>query len=862
MTAIADQNAPSGAARSQSTAWMLPLRYALRELRGGLRGFYVFIACIALGVAAIAGVGSVAQSLADGLSREGRTILGGDVAFSLRQREASPQELAFVRSKGTLSLTATMRAMVRADGDQLALVELKAADAAYPMLGKVETTPDLPMADLLAERDGAFGAAADPALLARLNLKVGDRVHIGEAPIVIRAELNSEPDKLATGGVAFAPRFLVSEAALRATKLLQPGSQVRWSYQLLLPNPSERAAQAVMSEARAALPDSGWQIRTPANASPQLERNIDRFTQFLTLVGLASLLVGGVGVANAVKSHLDRRRDVIATLKAVGGSGSQVFGIYLMQVMVLAAIGSVIGLAIGATFPFLVTWGFGQLIPIPFEARLQGGELVLAFAYGLLTALVFALWPLGRVHDVPVSALFREATHTEWHRPRLRYLVLLAVAVTLLLVTVIGLAFDRKIAMIFVAAAAATFILLRLVARLVMAGVARLPRPRATMLRLAFANISRPGAITPSVILSLGLGLALLVTVVEIDSNLRRQFTAQLPDRAPSFFFIDIPSAEAERFDTVMQKLAPQGRFERVPMLRGRILAINGVRAEEIKAASDAEWVLESDRGITYANEVPANSRLAEGQWWPNNYSGPPLVSFDKKLADGLGLNIGDRITVNVLGRSVDVTLANTRVLDWQSLGINFVMVFSPNTFRGAPHTQLATLSDDDHSPQRDAEIVKTVASAFPTVTAVRVRDAIETIGGMVTNLVVAIRGASAVTLISAMLVLGGALAAGQHARVYDAVILRTLGATRARLIGAFAIEYLLVGLAAAVFGVLAGTLSAWYVVTQLMQLGFVFQPTGPLLVVAVALIVTVALGLAGTLGALNQKPAPVLRNL
>lgn len=855
MTAIPAPLRPRGA------SLVLPLRYALRELRGGLRGFYVFIACIALGVTAIAGVGSVAQSLAEGLGREGRTILGGDVAFSLIQREANPAELAFVRSRGRLSVTATMRAMVRAGSDQLALVELKAADSAYPLVGSVRTTPELPLADILGNRDGAFGAAADPALLARLDLKVGDRITIGDAPIVIRAELNSEPDKLG-GGVGFAPRVLVSEQALRATGLLQPGSQVRWAYRVALPESSERAGQAMVREARATLPDSGWQIRTPANASPQLERNIDRFTQFLTLVGLASLLVGGVGVANAVRSHLDRRRDVIATMKAVGGSGAQVFAIYLAQVMLIAAIGSAMGLAVGAAFPFAISWAFGQIIPIPLEARLHAGELALAFAYGLLTALAFALWPLGRVHDVPVSALFREAALPEWHRPRIRYLLLLAASVALLLAVAIGLAYDRKIAAIFAAAAAITFLVLRLMASLVMNGVKRLPRPRMTMLRLALANIARPGAITPSVILSLGLGLALLVTVVEIDANLRRQLAGELPERAPSFFFIDIPAGESERFDTFLRQQAPQARLERVPMLRGRIISVNGVRAEDIKASSDAEWVLESDRGITYADEVPAGSRLVEGQWWGPNYSGPPLVSFEKKLADGLGLKLGDDIVVNVLGRNVAVKLANMRTVDWQSLGINFVLVFSPNTFRGAPHTHIATLADNGSSPQRDAALVKAVAANFPTVTAVRVREAIETVGAMVTNLVLAIRGASAVTLLAAMLVLGGALAAGQHARVYDAVILRTLGATRARLVGAYAVEYLLVGLAAAVFGVIAGSLAGWFVVTRLMQLTYVWQATGPLAVVAIALIVTVAMGLMGTIGALNQKPAPVLRNL
>src|SRR5947209_6588672 len=708
----------------------LALRYALRELRGGLRGFYVFIACIALGVMAIAGVGSVAASLSDGLAREGRTLLGGDAAFSLIQREAEPEELAFLRSRGTVSVAATLRAMARTLDGKLALVELKAVDGAYPMLGQLTLEPNMPMRDLLAERDGAFGAAADAALLARLDLKIGDRVSIGSAAFQIRSVVEAEPDKLA----------------------------------------------------------------------------------------------GGVGVANAVKSHIDRRRDVIATFKAVGATGRDVFTIYLTQVIVLALAGSVVGLIAGAALPYVVVGLFGAVLPLPVVPALHPAQLLLSLLYGLLTALAFALWPLGRVHDVPVAALFREAVTSEWHRPRWRYLVLMAVVIALLAAIAIGLAYDKRVAAVFVVASAVVFALLRGIAAALMALTRRLPRSRITMLRLAVANISRPGALTPSVVMSLGLGLAVLVTITQIDGNLRRQFLAALPDRAPSFYFIDIPAAEADRFGAFLKAQAPDSTVEDVPMLRGRIVAARGVKAEDLKPSHDAEWVLQSDRGLTYTSEIPKGSKVVEGKWWGPDYNGPPLVSFEKKIADGLGLKIGDEIVVNVLGRDISATIGNMRTVDWQSLGINFVLVFSPNAFRGAPHTHIATLTEPHPGPAGDARIIRSVADTFPSVTSVRVREALETIGTVVTNLVLAIRGASAVTLISAILVLGGALAAGHRHRVYDAVILKTLGATRIRLLGAYALEYLMIGLATAVFGVLAGSVAAWLIVTRLMTLSFVWQ--------------------------------------
>jgi putative ABC transport system permease protein len=856
MTAIAE---PVYRSRGSSLA----LRYALRELRSGLRGFYVFIACIALGVMAIAGVGSVAASLSEGLTREGRTLLGGDAAFSLIQREAKPEEVAFLRTRGEVSVAAALRVMARSSDGKLALVELKAVDSNYPMLGELTLDPKMPVADLLAERDGAFGAAVDSTLLARLDLKLGDRVTIGNAPYQIRSVVEAEPDKLA-GNVGLGPRFLVSEKSLRATGLLQPGSLVRWIYRVKLPDNAadDRAANKLIDDARATHPQAGWEVRSRGNASPQLERTISRFTQFLTLVGLAALLVGGVGVANAVKSHIDRRRDVIASFKALGATGRDVFTIYLTQVIVLAGIGSIIGLAAGAALPFVIVGVFGKVLPLPVIPALHPDELALSFVYGLLTALAFGLWPLGRVHDVPVAALFREEVAREWHRPRWSYLALMAVVVALLIGVAIGLAYDKRVAAVFVASSIVVFAVLRGVAAGLMALARRLPRSRITMLRLAIANIYRPGALTPSVVMSLGLGLAVLVTITQIDGNLRRQFLAALPDRAPSFFFIDIPTTEADRFSAFLKQTAPDSTVEEVPMLRGRIVAARGVKAEDLGASQDSEWVLQSDRGLTYTGVIPNGSKIVEGEWWGKDYSGPPLVSMEKKIADGLKLKIGDEIVVNVLGRDIPAKIANLRNIDWQGLGINFVLVFSPNAFKGAPLTHVATLTEAHPDAAGDAKIIKQVADAFPMVTSVRVREALETIGTVVTNLVLAIRGASAVTLVSAILVLGGALAAGHRHRVYDAVILKTLGATRVRLLGAYALEYLMIGFATAIFGVIAGSVAAWLIVTRIMTLSFIWQAGSAAGVVAAALIVTVGLGLAGTLLALNQKPASVLRNL
>ena len=847
----------------ESSGW-LPLRFALRELRGGLRGFYVFIACIALGSMSIAGVGSLAASLADGLAHQGQVILGGDLSFTLIQREAKSDELAFLKSHGSVSSAATLRAMARVAGGQATLVEVKAVDGNFPLYGAVQLDPVGSLQAALAERDGVYGAALDPTLMARLNIKPGARLSVGNATFEVRAALTNEPDKLA-GGIGFGPRLLMSEAGLRATGLLQPGSLVHWHYRLRLPanDASDAAARTVTAQAHERFPQAGWDIRNRSNASPQLEREVERFTQFLTIVGLTALLVGGVGVGNAVKSQLERKRDVIATMKTLGASGTRVFGIYLTQVMLVALVGGLIGVTLGAILPFATAFAFRAIIPLPIDPALHGGELALALLYGLLTALAFALWPLGRAHDVPVGELFRDEVAPQPRGPRLPYIALTVAAVALLATFAVLLAYDRRVAIIFVGTAAAVFVVLRLVANLLMSVAARLPHPRSTAWRMALANIHRPGALTPTVVLSLGLGITLLVTVIEIDGNLRQQFTEALPEKAPSFYFLDIPAADSTRFDTFVRTQAPQAKFAEVPMLRGRIVSARGISAEKLTPSEAAAWVLQSDRGITYTGELPKGSRLVEGQWWGPDYRGPPLLSFEKRIADGLGLKIGDTVTVNVLGRDITARIANMRLVDWQSLAINFVLVYSPHAFDGAPATHLATLTySDGGTPTEEAAVLRAVADKFPMVTTVRVKEALQAIGGIVANLVLAIDAASGITLLAAMLVLGGALAVGHRSRVYDAVILKTLGATRPRLIGAYALEYLLLGAATALFGVLSGSLAGWLIVTELMHLRFTWLPLPAVAAALGAVLVTLVLGLLGTFAALGQKPAPVLRNL
>ncbi len=352
-----------------------------------------------------------------------------------------------------------------------------------------------------------------------------------------------------------------------------------------------------------------------------------------------------------------------------------------------------------------------------------------------------------------------------------------------------------------------------------------------------------------------------MVALAVIDATVSRELTRSLPKRAPNFYFLDVPGRDGESFARLVEATAPGAVQQRVPMMRGRIVSIAGVPAEKVKAAEDVAWVLEGDRGITFSAVLPEGAKLVGGEWWPPDYSGPPLVSMERDIANGLGVEIGDSIVINVLGRNVEARIANLRSVEWSSLAINFVMVFSPNAFTGAPFNDLATLRlTDGGTPQEESAVVKAVASGFPTVTSLRVKDVLEAIDGLVRKLLVAVRGASAVSLLSAVLVLAGALAAGRRLRLYDAVVLKTLGARRGAILRIFLIEYALLGAIAALFGLIAGCAIAAAIVTIAMKIDPSFDLVTLAAIAVVGVSTTVLLGLLGNGRILGEKPARRLR--
>ncbi len=865
---VAAQPSPAAASNASTghggNAIALALRFAIRELRGGLRGFYVFLTCIALGVAAIAGVNSVARSITQGIVEEGQAILGGDVSIALEQQQLTPEQADFISDWGTVSRSAKLRAMARLfDGSDQTLIELKAVDNIYPLYGSLELTDRRVEPGTIAD-DVVF---VEGLLAERLGVAAGDLLTIGSGTFSIAGVISSEPDRLGEN-FGFGPRVLMTLQGLERAELVRPGSIVTNLWKIRFDDSSADQVSAFLDEAESRFPETGWRLRSRENAAPALSRNIGRFSDFLTLVGLTALIVGGVGVANAVRAYLENKRPVIATLKSLGAAGDIVFLTYLFQILMIAFIGIAIGIVIGGLMPFAAGLALQGILPVPQSTGLQWAPLILGAVYGLLTAIAFAIWPLGRAREIQATDLFRGHSDARTNiLPRPVYIVALAACVLALVVLAIFMSENRYVATVFVGAIAFSFVLLRIVALAIQKVAAALPHPRSTPLRMAIGNIYRPGSLTPSVVLSLGLGLALLVALALIDGNLRRQVSGNLPERAPDFFFVDIQNDQKEPFEKLLSELALDGKIFSVPMLRGRIISLKGIPSGEYPVGSEGGWVLRGDRGLTYATNIPENSTLSKGEWWPADYTGEPLVSFSAEEAGELDLDIGDEIRVNVLGRNITAKIASLRNVEWESLAINFVMVFSPNTFAGAPHSHIATLTLDEEQStepvdERDGRIVRAVADAYPTVTSVRVREALETVNRLISQLATAIRAAASVALIASVLVLGGALAAGNRARVHDAVVLKTLGATRGKLTRTFIYEYLMLGAATAVFALVAGGAAAWFVIARIMDFPYLFLPSVAVATVLIALLTTVGFGLIGTWRILGQKAAPVLREL
>lgn len=828
------------------------MRIARREMRGGLGGFIVFLLCLILGVAAIAAVGTVRDSIRAGLKDQGAVLLGGDAQMSFTYRYASAAERAFMAAHAVqVSEIVDFRSMaVKGEGDtaERALTQVKAIDGAYPLTGAVTLDPAMPLSAALADH----GVVMDGVLVDRLGLKLGDTFRLGTTTFHLSARLMREPDT--AGGFTLGPRSIVLARDLAQSGLLEPGSLFDTSYRLML-KPGQ-SVEAVKVAAQQAFTSTGLRWLDSRKGAPGAERFVAEMGSFLVLVGLAGLAVGGVGISAAVRTYLEGKTGTIAALKALGADSGTIFATYLLQVGILTVIGLVCGLALGALLPELAGPLIRARLPLPVEMGLRPRPLAEAALYGALTAALFALWPLARTRDVRSAALFRDlgGTARAWPSKGLAaVLVLLLVALVLSVLWFSGV--QRLAAGTMGGVAAALLVLagaawaLRRLARRVAHGARGRPA-----LRLALAAIGGPKDDTTAVILSLGLGLSVLAAVGQIDTNLRASIDRDLPKVAPSFFFVDIQQDQIDGFRARLTGDATVSKVESAPMLRGVITKING--DDPRKVAGD-HWVLRGDRGLTYSDTLPEGAKITAGTFWPEGYTGDPQISFAAEEAAEMKLKLGDNLTVNVLGRDITARITSFREVKFENAGIGFVMSMNPSALIGAPHTFIATVYSQ---PEGEAKILRDLSTAYPNITAISVREAIGRATEALSAIAQATTIAAGVTLLTGAVVLIGAAAAGEQSRVYEAAVLKTLGATRGKVLASFALRSAMMGAAAGIVAVAFGAVAGWAVMRFVMHGAFHFEPLSATAIVGGGAAATLLTGLLFALRPLSTRPAKVLR--
>ncbi len=811
---------------SAPVAW----RIARRELRGGLRGFRVFLACLAL---------------------------GGDAMVELTYRRASPEEWAVLQANAErIAEVIDFRSMaVRLDEGDRALTQVKAVDENWPLLGAPVLEPEMRLAQALNGSAELPGAVLDPLLAARLELQIGDIFLLGDQKFVFTAELLQEPDA-ANAGFGLGPRSIVRNADLAASGLIQEGTLFDAEYRLDLPEGTD-LAQA-KETITGALEESAPRWRDARNGAPGIRRAVERLGAFLVLVGLAGLAVGGVGISAAVRAYLDEKTETVATLKSLGADNRIILMVYGFQIGILALFGIALGLALGALLPLVLGPVITAALPVPVELGVTLRPLLEAGAYGLLVAAIFTYWPLAQTEEIRAAALFRDAVMGERAWPRLRVWILSGILLALL----IGVAtvFSGMAALTLWSAAGlfGAFVLLLLAAR----GVRVLARWLAggrwlrgwPTLRMALGAVGGPNRDAVSVVLSLGLGLSVLAAVGQIDNNLRGAIVRELPDVAPSFFVLDIQPDQIDAVRARVEGDAGVSRMDAAPMLRGVIVRINGQDAREF---ARGHWVVRGDRGVTYAENLPERTALTAGEWWPENYSGPPLISFSAREAEEIGLQIGDMMVVNILGREIEARVASFRDVDFSTAGMGFTIAMNPSALAGAPHSWIATIYAEEAA---EPALMRDLSRAHRNITVVAVGDVIGQVTQVMGQVAAAITYGALITLVSGAVVLIGAAAAGERARSYEAAILKTLGASRGRVLLNFALRSVILGAAAGVVAVFAGGLAGWAVSRFLMETAFQFDLGSALAIVLGGVVVTLLAGVAFAWGPLAARPARVLR--
>lgn len=820
-------------------------RLAFRDLRGGLGGLVLLWLCLTIAVAGIAAVTSLASAIDSALAANGRNLLGADLVLSVSQREANAQEAQAIESLGRVSRTATTRAMIAADDGRTALAELTGVDSAWPLAGSLELAPG-------GTRPGPGEAAIGQELAERLGLSVGDTARIGYARFRVSGIVTALPGN---PGFALAPPVVVDRQGLAATGLIQPGSLWSASYRLVTKPGADPEALGEAFQRR--FPEGGWRATDRSEAAGGTRRFIERVGELLLLIALVALAIGGLGISSAAAAFAASRQRTIATLKLLGADARTLGAMLAIEIGLIVLLALAPALAVGALTPSLAAQATRNWLPVAPDPAVQPLALAEAAAFGVLVALAAAWAPVTRALATRPAEVFRQQGE-DTPLPRVRRMAVPLVAVALAAALAMAGSSNRIFTASMIGGLAVVGLLFAALGFLIRRWASR-PRPRLRPLpRLGIAALARPGAATVRLAVALGLGLSLLSMLAAVGSSLLTELKTSIPTRAPALFLVDIPASKSTDFRALVDRRLPGAALEVVPTLRGPVTAINGTRVVDLPSIPEGAWVLRGDRGLTFARDLPDGNTLTAGKWWPADYRGPPLISLDADAAEALGLKVGDRMTVAVLGRPIEARIASLRRIDWRSYGFNFAIIFSPGVLESAPFTLMATVAPAAGASTLPLE--RALTSDLPMVSAIRVRDVIAGVTSALLALEGAVRLATGLAIAMGIIVLAGSVIATRRARQRDMVLLKLVGATRPEVLQVQLVEFAFLTVAVAVAAVGAGALGAWAVLRYLLELDFQPGWQALLLPPLAAVLLSVSAALLAALPALLARPAAALR--
>ena len=827
---------------------------AIRELRSGVSGFRIFLACLILGVGTISAIGTVKSGIEIAISEKGSELLGGNAEAEFTYRLANTEELKWLETiSQNISRIIEFRSMakfVEGGAKERALTQVKAVDNEYPLIGNVQLVSGKSFKDVFRQPKSAV---MESDLASRLGIDIGETFSLGLTKFVLRDIIQSSPDDAGTN-FGLGPRTIIKSEDLLDSGLIAPGTLFTAKYRLLiepLKNLDELRALAKIK-----FENNGMRWRDARNGAPGISEFVSRLSAFFIMVGLAGLVVGGVGIGSAVKSYLNRKISTIAVMRSLGATNFQIFMTYFVQLAIISFIGITIGLVIGASVPHLCAPLLKVLIPIPISIVFSIKPLVEAAIYGTIIATLFTLWPLSRCENIQAAALFREMNLIKDGLPRLKYLVLSFILVIILLIISAVFNQNPELTSWFALGFTVALVTLFLSARLLMYCIKKLGRVinghPSTRWALAAMGGTQEG--TNNSLIAIGLGLTVLAIIGQVDGNLRTSINNNLPEVAPSYFVIDIQKSQIEEVRDILNSNKGVISFDEAPMLRGIITKINNKQASEV--AGD-HWVIRGDRGVTYFEELPKRFNLTKGQLWPKDYSGATQISFAAEQAEELGIGIGDSVTVNIMGREITGEITSLRNVDFSSAGIGFVIAMNPSALKKAPHSFIMTIYA---STEAETEVFNDLSSRFSNITLIKVRNVIERVSNLLSSMATASSYGALTTLAMGFLVLLGSAASGQSARSYDAAILKTLGATRKDLIISYIIRFSLVGATAGLVAIFFAVGGAWCITSLVLELPFKIIWDTALLIIIGGLIANLLAGLYFATQALKIKPANILR--